>query len=258
MTAELNQAVTDHPAILRKTSLGTSYEGRDIPVIKISDNVATDENEPEVLYTAHQHAREHLTVEMALYLIKQLTDNYGTDARITGVVNSREIWIVPDMNPDGREYDIATGAYRSWRKNRQPNSGSSNIGTDLNRNWGYNWGCCGAGANDIDGGTTSVRSPSIALPASGTLTLGYSWYLGHGSNASSADFFRVSVVTGSGTTVLFTAAGAASDRDAAWSTGSVNLTQYAGQNVQILIEAADASTASLVEAGVDNVTIRQT
>jgi hypothetical protein len=66
------------------------------------------------------------------------------------------------------------------------------------------------------------------------------------------------VVTGSSTTVLFTATGTASDRDAAWSTGSVNLTPYAGQNVQILIEAADASTASLVEAGVDNVTIRQT
>jgi hypothetical protein len=114
-----------------------------------------------------------------------------------------------------------------------------------------------AGANDIDGGTTSVRSPSITLPGSGTLTLSYSWYLGHGSNASSADFFRVSVVTAAGTTVLFTAPGAASDRDASWSTGSVNLTPYAGQSVRILIEAADTSTASLVEAGVDNVTIRQ-
>ncbi|MEV0560599.1 M14 family zinc carboxypeptidase [Dactylosporangium sp. NPDC050588] len=496
MTAELNQAVDDHPAILRKSSLGTSYEGRDIPVIKISDNVAVDENEPEVLYTAHQHAREHLTVEMALYLIKQLTDGYGTDTRITNVVNSREIWIVPDMNPDGGEYDIATGAYRSWRKNRQPNSGSSNVGTDLNRNWGYNFGCCGgsssstssetyrgpsafsapetqrvrdlvlsrrvggvqqikthidfhtygklvlwpfgyttsntapgldadqeltfrtlgtqmaatngytpeqasdlyitdgtiddwlwadqgvwsytfemypgnsggggfyppdeviaaqtalnreaslqiaeyadcpyrvigkeaqycgtapgttvwsddfetnlgwttnpsgtdtattgawergdpeatdssgpkqlgttvsgsndlvtarlagadAGANDVDGGTTSVRSPSITLPSSGTLTLSYSWYLGHGSNASSADFFRVSVVTASGTTVLATVAGAAADRDASWSTGSVNLSAYAGQSVRILFEAADAATASLVEAGVDNVVIRQ-
>jgi hypothetical protein len=113
------------------------------------------------------------------------------------------------------------------------------------------------GANDVDGGTTSVRSPSIALPAGGTLTLSYSWYLGHGNNASSADFLRISVVTGSGTTVLFTAAGAATDRDASWATGSVNLTPYAGQNVQILIEAADASTASLVEAGVDNVVIRQ-
>ncbi len=50
---------------------------------------------------------------------------------------------MPTVNPDGSEYDIATGSYRSWRKNRQPNSGSSYVGTDLNRNWGYQWGCCG-------------------------------------------------------------------------------------------------------------------
>ena len=38
-------------------------------------------------------------------------------------MDSREIWIVPMVNPDGVEYDIATGSYRSWRKNRQPNAG---------------------------------------------------------------------------------------------------------------------------------------
>jgi hypothetical protein len=112
-----------------------------------------------------------------------------------------------------------------------------------------------AGENDVDGGTTSIRSPAVTLPASGTLTLSFSWYLGHGSNASSADVFRVSVVHGGVTTVVFTQLGAASDRDAAWATGSANLTPYAGQNVQVLVEAADASTASLVEAGVDDVRI---
>ena len=127
----------------RRFSLGTSYQGRELWAVKISDNVDTDEAEPEVLFTAGQHAREHLTVEMALYLLDELTSKYGTDARITNVVDTREIWIVPNVNPDGSEYDIATGSYRSWRKNRQPNAGSSAIGTDLNRNWGFQWGCCG-------------------------------------------------------------------------------------------------------------------
>ncbi|GGM63801.1 carboxypeptidase T [Dactylosporangium sucinum] len=143
MVAELDQAAKDHPAILRKMSIGKSYQGRDMPIVKISDNVAVDEDEPELLFNAHQHAREHLTVEMALYLVRLFTDNYGKDARITRLVNTREIWIVPDMNPDGGEYDIATGSYRSWRKNRQPTPGTGAIGTDLNRNWGYNFGCCG-------------------------------------------------------------------------------------------------------------------
>jgi len=96
-----------------------------------------------VLFLGLHHAREHLTVEMTLYILKLLTDNYGTDTQITNLVNSREIYIVFNVNPDGGEYDIATGSYRSWRKNRQPNSGSSYIGTDLNRNYGYKLGCCG-------------------------------------------------------------------------------------------------------------------
>ncbi len=130
LTSEVNAIVSAHSNIARRSVVGTSYQGRDIMAIKISDNVATDENEPEVLFTHHQHAREHLTVEMAIYLLHQLADNYGSDSRITNLVNNREIWILPDLNPDGGEYDIATGAYRSWRKNRQPNSGSSNVGTD--------------------------------------------------------------------------------------------------------------------------------
>jgi carboxypeptidase T len=495
MQAELNQAALDHPSILSKGTIGNSYEGRVMPLIKISDNVNVDENEPEILFNAQQHAREHLTVEMALYLVRLFTDNYGSDSRITNVVNSREIWIVPTMNPDGSEYDIATGSYRSWRKNRQPNSGSSFAGTDLNRNWSYQWGCCGgssgstssetyrgpssfsapetqrlrnfvtsrvvggvqqikanidfhtyselvlwpygyttantatglnadqqqtfqtigvqmantngytpeqssdlyiadgtsidwmwgnqgiwaytfemypsssggggfyppdevitaqttrnreavlilseyadcpyraigkqaqycgggggtqvyvdtfetstgwaanpsgtdtattgawvrgdpaattssgakqlgttvsgvndlvtgaaagaaAGDFDVDGGVTSIQSPAINLPAGGTLTLSLSYYLAHGSNSSSADYFRVSVVNGSGTTTqLLNVAGAASNRNGAWTVANLNLSAYAGQSVRIVVAAADTSTASLVEAGVDDVRI---
>jgi carboxypeptidase T len=143
MVAELQQAALDHPSIFSLFSLGVSYQGRTIWAGKISDNVDIDEAEPEVLFTHHQHAREHLTVEMALYTLRILTDEYGTTPQITNLVDSRELWLVFDVNPDGGEYDIATGSYASWRKNRQPNAGTSAIGTDLNRNWGYLWGCCG-------------------------------------------------------------------------------------------------------------------
>ncbi|NUT41886.1 MAG: zinc carboxypeptidase, partial [Thermoactinospora sp.] len=495
MTAEINSLVAAHPTIMSQTTFGTSYEGRALRLVKISDNVGADEAEPEVLFTAHQHAREHLTVEMALYIMHLLADNYGSDSRITDLVNGREIWIMPDLNPDGGEYDIASGSYRSWRKNRQPNSGSSAVGTDLNRNWAYQWGCCGgssgsassetyrgasaesapeiraaanwvrsrvvggvqqirtnldwhtygelvlwpygytyndtapgltqddrdahatlgqnlagtngytpeqasdlyitdgtiddwmwgaykifsftfemypvgaspgfyppdeqivpqttrnreavlrfleysdcvyriigkesqycgtgnppvtvysdtfetatgwtanpsgtdtattggwergdpeatassgakqlgttvSGANDlvtgrlagsaagdydIDGGVTSIQSPPITLPATGSLSLSLSWYLAHGSNASSADYLRVRVV-GSTTTTVFQQAGAASNRNGAWAVATANLNAYAGQTVRVLVDAADASGASLVEAGVDDVKITQ-
>ena len=153
MVAEIQQAEADHGAIFDLFSLGSSYEGRTIWAGKISDNVASDEDEPEVLFTHHQHAREHLTVEMALYTLKMLTDEYGANQQITDLVNNREIWMVFDLNPDGGEYDIATGTYRSWRKNRQPNAGSTAVGTDLNRNWGYRWGCCGGSSGTFSSET---------------------------------------------------------------------------------------------------------
>ena len=111
-----------------------------------------------------------------------------------------------------------------------------------------------AGVNDVDGGTTTIRSPAITLPT-GTLTLGFSWYLAHLSNATSADYFRVSVISGTTTSTVFTQAGAASDRAAAWQSATVNLSAYAGQSVRLQVEAADTGTASLVEAAVDNVLI---
>jgi hypothetical protein len=162
MVAELQQAASDHPGLFSLFSVGLTHEGRTIWAGKVSDNVGTDEDEPEVLFTHHQHAREHITVEQALYTLHMLTDEYGTDPQITALVDGREIWFVFDVNPDGGEFDIATGAYAAWRKNRQPNAGSSFIGTDLNRNWGYNWGCCGGSSADPGSETYRGASPFSA------------------------------------------------------------------------------------------------
>ncbi|MGV9702584.1 M14 family metallopeptidase [Streptomyces sp. NPDC003483] len=167
--AEIDQRIAAYPGIMSKRVIGKSYQGRDIVAVKVSDNVASDENEPEVLLTFHQHAREHLTVEMALYLLRELGAGYGGDSRVTGMVNNREIWIVPDLNPDGGEYDIATGSYRSWRKNRQPNSGSSYVGTDLNRNWNHRWGCCGGSSGSTSSetyrGASAESAPEVKVVA---------------------------------------------------------------------------------------------
>ncbi|MBT3076141.1 MULTISPECIES: M14 family metallopeptidase [Streptomyces] len=162
MTAAIDARIAANPSIMSKRVIGKTYQGRDIVAIKISDNVATDEAEPEVLFTAHQHAREHLTVEMALYLLREFAEGYGSDPRITQAVNGRELWVIPDMNPDGGEYDIATGSYRSWRKNRQPNSGSSAVGTDLNRNWAFKWGCCGGSSTSPSSETYRGTGPESA------------------------------------------------------------------------------------------------
>jgi carboxypeptidase T len=153
MVTDIHAVETAHPDIVHVFSIGKSYQGRDIWAAKISDNVATDENEPEILFDALHHAREHMTVEQALYLLHLLADNYGTDNQVTNLVNTREIWIIFALNPDGFVYDLTcTGSshppYCAWRKNRQPNAGTTAIGTDLNRNYGYRWGCCNGSSGD--------------------------------------------------------------------------------------------------------------
>jgi carboxypeptidase T len=158
MSAEVADVAAAYPNLVRRFSIGRSYLGRELWAAKVSDNAGADEAEPEVLFLCGQHAREHLTVEMCLYLLDELTSAYGSDPAVVAAVNSREVYLVFNLNPDGSEYDIATGSYRSWRKNRQPNSGSSYVGTDLNRNWGYRWGCCGGSSGNPSSST--YRGPS--------------------------------------------------------------------------------------------------
>ena len=165
MVAEINATRDAHPDIVAISSIGKSYQGRDLWVAKVSDNVATDESEPEVMLNSLHHAREHLSLEQNLAVLRWLTEGYGTDARITKIVNTREIWIVFAVNPDGAEYDLTGSPYRSWRKNRQPNAGTTAIGTDLNRNYGYKWACCD-GSSSSKSSSTYHGSRAFSAPES--------------------------------------------------------------------------------------------
>jgi carboxypeptidase T len=146
-----------HPDIARRFSIGDSYQGRHLWALKISDNVGIDEAEPEVLYDGGTHADEHMGVEMALRIAHWFVDGYGTDTRITNIVNSREIWVLLNVNPDGSQYDISSGRFHYWRKNRQPTPGTAYIGTDLNRNFGYKWG--GGGRTSSNPAAITYRGP---------------------------------------------------------------------------------------------------
>ncbi|WP_345558490.1 M28 family peptidase [Nonomuraea rosea] len=159
------------------------------------------------------------------------------------------------VNPNGT--DTATlGQWERGDPEATTSSGAKQLGTTVS---GVNDLVTGrpagtsAGAFDVDGGISSIQSPPITLPT-GTLNLSLSWYLAHGSNASSADYLRVRVV-GSTTATVLQQLGAVSDRDGAWAATTVGLNAFAGQTVRILIDVADASGASLVEAGVDDVKI---
>ncbi|MFZ0876410.1 MAG: M14 family metallopeptidase, partial [Pseudonocardiaceae bacterium] len=166
LTAELNSLAAAHPNQVAVSSYGKSVQGRSLLLVKISDDVHTDKHEPEVLFSCAQHAREHITVEMCLHIVRRLAQGYGTDPAITRLLKSREVWVMPMANPDGAEYDISTGLFSMWRKNRQPTPENSHVGTDLNRNWGDEWGCCDGSssspASDTYHGAAPFSAPETA------------------------------------------------------------------------------------------------
>jgi carboxypeptidase T len=80
--------------------------------------------------------------------VVRLTREYATDPAVRYVVDNRETWIIFSVNPDGHVFDLTGHPYRLWRKNRQPTPGSRSIGTDINRNYDYRWGCCGGSSRN--------------------------------------------------------------------------------------------------------------
>ncbi len=142
MNALLDSLALANPSLARIDTIGTSLLGRHIRAIEISDNAGVDEGEPEILIMGAHHARELMSVEVPLLFAKYLLAHYGTDPAVTGLVDTRAVWIVPMLNVDGHVYveqNHGGSSVNWWNKNRRPN-GDGSYGVDPNRNYGYNWG----------------------------------------------------------------------------------------------------------------------
>ena len=135
-------------------TVGMSYEGRPILAVKIGPR-GDAASRPNVLFVATHHAREWAATEMALRLIKRLAT--GTDARTDSLVNQRDVWVVPVVNPDGYQYTFTND--RLWRKNRHPFGQAR--GVDLNRNHSSAWGLDDIGSSP-DPFSEVYRGPSAA------------------------------------------------------------------------------------------------
>lgn len=92
---------TNYPSICTLHNIGTTTNGHGIYTLKITDNVNVREYEPQFLYTSTMHGDETAGYIDMLYMIDHLLTNYGTDPRVTSLINSMEIWINPLANPDG-------------------------------------------------------------------------------------------------------------------------------------------------------------
>ena len=108
----LQKFVTDYPAIASLEEYGQSANGRSLYALKISDNVAENETEPELMLTASTHGDELITVEVLVRLVEKMLVGYGTNDRFTDMVDNVELFIIPVVNPDGfvRQSRYANGA----------------------------------------------------------------------------------------------------------------------------------------------------
>ncbi|MCP4709158.1 MAG: hypothetical protein GY869_11080, partial [Planctomycetes bacterium] len=123
----MNQFAADYPELCVIENIGNTVQGRELLFAKISDNVNDQEDEPEFVYTSSMHGDETTGYVLTLRLIDYLLSNYGSDPRITNLVDNIEIWINPLANPDGTYHNGDHTVYGATRYNANS--------VDLNRNF---------------------------------------------------------------------------------------------------------------------------
>jgi len=117
-----------------------TFKDRELYWVRLSDNPTIDENEPEVLYTGMHHGREPIGMQLLVYYMYYLLENYNTDPDVQYIVDNFELYFIPIVNPDGYAYNIQNqpNGGGMWRKNRRQNDDGS-YGVDINRNYSYMW-----------------------------------------------------------------------------------------------------------------------
>lgn len=169
VTSGLRMLANSHADIAQMSSIGKSIEGKQLWALHINTTPGAlmdkKSNKPGILFVANHHAREHLSVEMPLMLAQHLLNNRN-DTQIAAMLENRDIWIIPMLNPDGAEHDIQGQNYAFWRKNRRDNKDGT-FGVDMNRNYGFGWGTGGSSkdtSSDVYMGTAPFSEPeTLAL-----------------------------------------------------------------------------------------------
>ncbi|XP_038562516.1 carboxypeptidase A1-like [Micropterus salmoides] len=134
--------VAENPNLVSKIVIGQSYEGRPLNVLKFSTGGT---NRPAIWLDTGIHSREWVTQASGTWFAKKIVTDYGRDPALTAILNKMDIFLEIVTNPDGFSYTHTTN--RMWRKTRKPNSGSSCVGVDPNRNWDAGFGGAGASSN---------------------------------------------------------------------------------------------------------------
>jgi len=172
LITELKDIEAEYPDICKLYNIGDTWgkqyleEGNSnyeqfnnhtIWALKLSDNVAVEEDEPSVYYMGEHHAREPVSLEVVMAVLYHILNLYSKDETVTDRVNDTQIWFVPLLNPNGHQV-VTSKTDIWWRKNIRDNNENGNFedsylsadGVDLNRNYGFEWGMTGASDDPSD------------------------------------------------------------------------------------------------------------
>ncbi|XP_049537316.1 zinc carboxypeptidase-like isoform X2 [Anopheles darlingi] len=151
MYAWIDELVAQYPNILSVSTIGESYEGREMKAVKLSYKSGN----PGIFIESNIHAREWITSATVTWILNQFLTSTEPDVR--ELAENYDWYILPVVNPDGLNYTKTTN--RMWRKNRYPHSVLC-YGVDMNRNFPGHW---------MEGGASAVPcTDTYAGPEAGS------------------------------------------------------------------------------------------
>ncbi|MCI0520815.1 MAG: PKD domain-containing protein [Chloroflexi bacterium] len=163
-----------NPTLATWSAVGSSWEktkpgglpGYDLKVLRLT-NSALPGPKPKLFIMSAIHAREYATAELTTRFAEYLVAQYGLDADVTWLLDYHEIHFLLQSNPDGRKMAEAGDL---WRKNTDNDDGCTDPnswGTDLNRNFAFQWACCGgssgAPCDETYRGPASASEPEVQV-----------------------------------------------------------------------------------------------
>lgn len=152
-----------YPKLIYQTSIGKTVQGKDIIAVRLSSDAAVDTGNPEVCFQSGTHGNETGGMMATMRLLRDLVEEYGKDPRITKMMDTRQVWVIPVLNLDAKVYRDEPQKERnpkiSTRKNLRATP-NGYIGVDLNRNFGIRWACSPSDESSKDyRGTDPLSEP---------------------------------------------------------------------------------------------------